>query len=85
MGQELDAVKQELERLREDLSRERELHQEASRLLRQQRDEKVRDLQEELRNLSDGLAQKVGSLWSGHINIFTSMEMISNYSRFLCV
>lgn len=67
----------ELERLREELGRERELHREASHVLhglQAQRDEKVKDLQEELRNLSDGLAQKEEDM----LNIQFSMAELQN-------
>jgi len=80
-NEELQALQEthglELERLREELGRERELHREASRLLhglQGQRDEKVRDLQEELRNLSDGLAQKEEDM----LNIQFSMAELQN-------
>ncbi|OLQ07271.1 hypothetical protein AK812_SmicGene9378 [Symbiodinium microadriaticum] len=79
--EELEALKeshrQELERLSQELANERDLHQEASRLLqgqREQRDAKVQMLQEELRNLSDGLAQKEEDM----LNIQFSMVELQN-------
>ncbi|CAJ1335826.1 unnamed protein product, partial [Effrenium voratum] len=59
--EELEALQQDVDRLNRGLSKERGLRLEAERLLEAQgekRDEKVQLLQEELRNLSDGLEAK---------------------------
>lgn len=58
---------EELQRLQSELSKERELHQEAEQLLqkhRESRDHKVKELQQELNSLGDGLEQKEADMLS---------------------
>jgi len=66
--------RQELERLNQELASERDLHREAAKQLQSQRDAKVQELREELRTLSDGLAQKEEDM----LNIQFSMVELQN-------